>query len=38
MIPDLLERNRHLSLPRAPEFEVHATKGLERLTLFHAFA
>jgi predicted RNase H-like HicB family nuclease len=38
MIPDLLEQNRHLSLPRAPDFEVHATKGHERVTVFHAFA
>jgi predicted RNase H-like HicB family nuclease len=38
MIPDLLEQNRHLCLPRAPDFEVHATKGHERFTVFHAFA
>jgi predicted RNase H-like HicB family nuclease len=38
MLPDLLEQNRHLCLPRAPDFEVHATKGHERLTVFHAFA
>jgi hypothetical protein len=38
MIPDLLEQNRHLCLARAPDFEVHATKGHERFTVFHAFA
>ena len=38
MIPDLLEQNTRLCLPRAPDFEVHATKGHERVTVFHAFA
>jgi hypothetical protein len=38
MIPDLFEQTRLLCLPRAPDFEVHATKGQERLIVFHAFA
>jgi hypothetical protein len=39
MIPHLFEQTRHLfCLPRVPDFEVHATKGQERLIVFHAFA
>jgi hypothetical protein len=38
MIPDLFEQTRDLCLPRVPDFEVHATKGQERLIVFHAFA
>jgi hypothetical protein len=36
-IPALFEQTRHLCPPRAPDFEVHATKGQERLIVFHAF-
>jgi len=38
MIPDLFEQTRDLCLPHAPDFEVHATMGQERLIVFHAFA
>jgi hypothetical protein len=38
MILDLFEQTRQLCFPRAPDFGVHATKGQERLIVFHAFA